>query len=441
MKGLTYPLNAVFLEEPKTLIANTAELPADATYTLVKKPDLSTNGTKNAVVKVSFPDQYDKNYDHEIEVQVPVKVEGVNLKDGEFTLKPLAMHVNEVNDDLRPLPVEELESWHETDGTKTLNGQSVRFLVKSVTWSQSPSTKKAGQARGVVTVTTKGDKTMLANVPVNIVGATARPDLKTPWGTELLAKDAVANTTALAQFDKADSPVTYKWKEPLNVTPTATADHVMHNAVVVTYGDKTTQEVPVSVTVGPSQASEFTVAPAKVEVHYGQTVAPEASLTPEQKTHFNVSQVTLEQPVVTTKLGQVNANGQVVFKDGSTASVEVPVVVVGATAKNDVTTAWNVLPTPQTLVSNVASLAKYTPTYTWNKRPNVSPTKEESHVVSGVVDVTYPDKVVQHLPVTLTVLASQAERFDNATDKQVLPVVVAYGATDLDAMHALEPET
>ena len=332
-------------------------------------------------------------------------------------------------------------SWHETDGTKTLNGQALRSLVKSVTWSQSPSTKKAGQARGVVTVTTKDDKTMLANVPVNIVGATARVDLKTPWGIELLAKDAVADTTALAQFDKADSPVTYKWKEPLNVTPTATADHVMHNAVVVTYGDKTTQEVPVSVTVGPSQASKFTVAPAKVEVHYGQKVDPEASLTPEQKTHFNVSQVTLEQPVVTTKLGQVNANGQVVFKDGSTASVEVPVVVVGATAKNDVTTAWNVLSTPQTLVSNVASLAKYTPTYTWNKRPNVSPTKEESHVVSGVVDVTYPDKVVQHLPVTLTVLASQAERFDNATDKQVLPFVVAYGATELDVMHALEPET
>ena len=441
VKGLTYPLNAVFLQEPKALIANTAELPADATYALIKKPDLSTNGTKNAVVKVSFLDQYDKNYNHEIEVQVPVKVEGVNLKDGEFTLKPLVMHVNEVNDDLRPLPVEELESWHETDGTKTLNGQALRSLVKSVTWSQSPSTKKAGQARGVVTVTTKDDKTMLANVPVNIVGATARVDLKTPWGTELLAKDAVADTTALAQFDKADSPVTYKWKEPLNVTPTATADHVMHNAVVVTYGDKTTQEVPVSVTVGPSQASKFTVAPAKVEVHYGQTVDPEASLTPEQKTHFNVSQVTLEQPVVTTKLGQVNANGQVVFNDGSTASVEVPVVVVGATAKNDVTTAWNILPTPQTLVSNVASLAKYTPTYTWNKRPDVSSTKEESHVVSGVVDVTYPDKVVQHLPVTLTVLASQAERFDNATDKQVLPVVVAYGATELDAMHALEPET
>ncbi len=441
VKGLTYPLNAVFLQEPKALIANTAELPADATYALIKKPDLSTNGTKNAVVKVSFLDQYDKNYNHEIEVQVPVKVEGVNLKDGEFTLKPLVMHVNEVNDDLRPLPVEELESWHETDGTKTLNGQALRSLVKSVTWSQSPSTKKAGQARGVVTVTTKDDKTMLANVPVNIVGATARADLKTPWGTELLAKDAVADTTALAQFDKADSPVTYKWKEPLNVTPTATADHVMHNAVVVTYGDKTTQEVPVSVTVGPSQASKFTVAPAKVEVHYGQTVDPGASLTPEQKTHFNVSQVTLEQPVVTTKLGQVNANGQVVFNDGSTASVEVPVVVVGATAKNDVTTAWNILPTPQTLVSNVSSLAKYTPTYTWNKRPNVSPTKEESHAVSGVVDVTYPDKVVQHLPVTLTVLASQAERFDNATDKQVLPVVVAYGATELDVMHALEPET
>ena len=228
------------MQEPKALIANTAELPADATYALIKKPDLSTNGTKNAVVKVSFLDQYDKNYNHEIEVQVPVKVEGVNLKDGEFTLKPLVMHVNEVNDDLRPLPVEELESWHETDGTKTLNGQALRSLVKSVTWSQSPSTKKAGQARGVVTVTTKDDKTMLANVPVNIVGATARVDLKTPWGIELLAKDAVADTTALAQFDKADSPVTYKWKEPLNVTPTATADHVMHNAVVVTYGDKTT---------------------------------------------------------------------------------------------------------------------------------------------------------------------------------------------------------
>jgi Rib/alpha/Esp surface antigen-like repeat protein len=74
VKGLTYPLNAVFLQEPKALIANTAELPADATYALIKKPDLSTNGTKNAVVKVSFLDQYDKNYKSKFQLRSKVLI-------------------------------------------------------------------------------------------------------------------------------------------------------------------------------------------------------------------------------------------------------------------------------------------------------------------------------------------------------------------------------
>ncbi|MDE6376162.1 MAG: hypothetical protein K2L20_03210, partial [Ligilactobacillus sp.] len=122
VSGLNYPLNAVFLQTPKELVANSNELPADAVYTLVKKPDLTTKGTKNAVVKVSFLDKYDPNYRHEIEVKVPVKVEGVDLKDGQFTLKPLVMHVNEVNDYLRPLALDDFQSWHENYSDRVLSG-------------------------------------------------------------------------------------------------------------------------------------------------------------------------------------------------------------------------------------------------------------------------------------------------------------------------------
>ncbi|WP_304976386.1 Rib/alpha-like domain-containing protein, partial [uncultured Ligilactobacillus sp.] len=440
VKDLKYPLNAVFLQEPKELIANHDVLPADATYSFVKKPDLSTKGTKDAVVKVSFLDKFDPNYRHEIEVKVPVKVEGVDLKDGQFTLKPLVMHVNEVNDDLRPLSLEELQSWHENDNSKVLSGQALRSLVKSITWSQSPSTKRVGQARGVVTVTTKDDKTMLADVPVNIVGATAKVDLTTPWGTPVAAKDALVDTDALAQFDKDGSPVEYAWKEPLDVTPTANADHVVHNTVVVTYGDKTKQDVPVVLTVGHSQASDFNVALAQVKVHYGQTVDPEVSLTKEQKAQFKVSQVTLDRPVMTTNLGNSTATVRVVFNDGSTTLVEMPVLVVGATAKTDVTTAWNVLPDPENLVNDTATLAQYAPTYTWAQRPNVTPAKEEAHEVFGTVDVTYPDKVVQPLPVVLTVSNSQATVFEKAPDKHLLPVVVNYGSVAPDAMAALTSE-
>ena len=440
--GFTYPLNAVFLQDPKELIANVKELPANATYTFVKKPDLSTSGMKNAVVKVSFPDEYDPNYHHEMEVNVPVNVEDIDLKAGKFTLKPLVMHVNEVNDDMRPLPVEELQSWQETGGKKTLSGDPLWSLVKSVTWSQSPSTKLAGTAQGVVTVTTKDDKTTLANVPVNIIGATAKQGVKTPWGTSVKAQDMIANTTELAQFGKV-TPLTYTWKTPLNVTPTENEAHVVHNTVVVDYGDKTMQEVPVTVTVGASLASKFKAPLDQVTVHYGQNLDPATVLTSEQKAQAKVSKVTFNAPVVTTGLGNKQVATTLTFEDGSTASMLLPVQVLGATAKTGVKTAWNVLPAAQALVDNVSALAQYTPTYTWQSQPNVTPGKNQPHVVSGVVNVTYPDKVVQAVPVTLAVGRSQATVFDEATTGKIVPVVVNHGATvaTTDALQALTPES
>ncbi len=487
--GFTYPLNAVFLQDPKELIANVKELPANATYTFVKKPDLSTSGMKNAVVKVSFPDEYDPNYHHEMEVNVPVNVEDIDLKAGKFTLKPLVMHVNEVNDDMRPLPVEELQSWQETGGKKTLSGDPLWSLVKSVTWSQSPSTKLAGTAQGVVTVTTKDDKTTLANVPVNIIGATAKQGksvtwsqspstklagtaqgvvtvttkddkttlanvpvniigatakqgVKTPWGTSVKAQDMIANTTELAQFGKV-TPLTYTWKTPLNVTPTENEAHVVHNTVVVDYGDKTMQEVPITVTVGASLASKFKAPLDQVTVHYGQNLDPATVLTSEQKAQAKVSKVTFNAPVVTTGLGNKQVATTLTFEDGSTASMLLPVQVLGATAKTGVKTAWNVLPAAQALVDNVSALAQYTPTYTWQSQPNVTPGKNQPHVVSGVVNVTYPDKVVQAVPVTLAVGRSQATVFDEATTGKIVPVVVNHGATvaTTDALQALTPES
>lgn len=440
--GFTYPLNAVFLQDPKELIANVKELPANATYTFVKKPDLSTSGMKNAVVKVSFPDEYDPNYHHEMEVNVPVNVEDVDLKAGKFTLKPLVMHINEVNDDMRPLPVEELQSWQETGGKKTLSGEPLWSLVKSVTWSQSPSTKLAGTAQGVVTVTTKDDKTTLANVPVNIIGATAKQGMKTPWGTSVKAQDMIANTTELAQFGKV-TPLTYTWKTPLNVTPTENEAHIVHNTVVVDYGDKTMQEVPVTVTVGASLASKFKAPLDQVTVHYGQNLDPATVLTSEQKAQAKVRKVTFNAPVVTTGLGNKQVATTLTFEDGSTASMLLPVQVLGATAKTGVKTAWNVLPVAQALVDNVSALAQYTPTYTWQSQPNVTPGKNQPHVVSGVVNVTYPDKVVQAVPVTLEVSRSQATVFDEATTGKIVPVVVNHGATvaTTDALQALTPES
>ncbi|MFJ6958112.1 MAG: Rib/alpha-like domain-containing protein [Ligilactobacillus animalis] len=440
--GFTYPSNAVFLQDPKELIANVKELPANATYTFVKKPDLSTSGMKNAVVKVSFPDEYDPNYHHEMEVNVPVNVEDVDLKAGKFTLKPLVMHVNEVNDDMRPLPVEELQSWQETGGKKTLSGEPLWSLVKSVTWSQSPSTKLAGTAQGVVTVTTKDDKTTLANVPVNIIGATAKQGMKTPWGTSVKAQDMIANTTELAQFGKV-TPLTYTWKTPLNVTPTENEAHIVHNTVVVDYGDKTMQEVPVTVTVGASLASKFKAPLDQVTVHYGQNLDPATVLTSEQKAQAKVRKVTFNAPVVTAGLGNKQVATTLTFEDGSTASMLLPVQALGATAKTGVKTAWNVLPAAQALVDNVSALAQYTPTYTWQSQPNVTPGKNQPHVVSGVVNVTYPDKVVQAVPVTLEVGRSQATVFDEATTGKIVPVVVNHGATvaTTDALQALTPES
>ena len=252
----------------------------------------------------------------------------------------------------------------------------------------------------------------------------------------------IANTTELAQFGKV-TPLTYTWKTPLNVTPTENEAHVVHNTVVVDYGDKTMQEVPVTVTVGASLASKFKAPLDQVTVHYGQNLDPATVLTSEQKAQAKVSKVTFNAPVVTTGLGNKQVATTLTFEDGSTASMLLPVQVLGATAKTGVKTAWNVLPAAQALVDNVSALAQYTPTYTWQSQPNVTPGKNQPHVVSGVVNVTYPDKVVQAVPVTLAVGRSQATVFDEATTGKIVPVVVNHGATvaTTDALQALTPES
>lgn len=105
----------------------------------------------------------------------------------------------------------------------------------------------------------------------------------------------IANTTELAQFGKV-TPLTYTWKTPLNVTPTENEAHVVHNTVVVDYGDKTMQEVPVTVTVGASLASKFKAPLDQVTVHYGQNLDPATVLTSEQKAQAKVSKVTFNAP-------------------------------------------------------------------------------------------------------------------------------------------------
>ena len=404
--GKEYPLNASFLEDPKLLVANADQLPTDAKYSWVTKPDLTKSGNQQVEVKVSFADKYDPTYQHELVVPVLVKVADFDLKDGSFKVKAVTMHVNE-NSNTVPLTSKDLLSWTSRDGKKTLAGEPLWSLVKSVSWGESPVTNVAGKTTGFVSVATKDDQEMLASVDVNVVGAKAKTGLTVPWGQQLNAGDAVANQAELEQF----GPVTYAWKKPLQVTPQPKEEHVSQDDVVVTYGDHTTELLPVSVQVEPSEAENFSkdknVKFQPVVVGLNENVAANKALeglVPAEQKNLQVVNAVFKDKVDTTNIGEKQVPATLTFADSSTAETNMPVKVVSQAQNYDPTVKKNLQVklgetlTPESVLNPDVTLPKGTKV-TWK----VPVDTNKAGMQTGEVEVIYPDSSKDELPVQVKV--------------------------------------
>lgn len=260
--------------------------------------------------------------------------------------------------------------------------------------------------------------------------------VETEWGKVPEAASVVADTAELQPFG-----ATYSWGLAPVTTPSAKEDHKVMEQLLVTYRDGAKQILPVTVTVKKSAGEEFVAARdhlvlQPLTVNYGATVMADAAnkaLTPTEKVNLKVADVNFKNAVDTLTVGESLQPVQVSFTDGSTLETNVPVEVVGAVAKQGISTPWGTKVAAKQLVANADNLAQFGSKdhpvmYQWLSEPVVTPTKEQNHTVSVVVTVTYGDGAKQQLPVSFAVEPSAAEKLMENTRQVYVPLTVNYGA-------------
>ena len=178
--------------------------------------------------------------------------------------------------------------------------------IQSVTFDAPISNTEASSGTQKATVTFNDGSTAKVDIPVDVVVATAKQAQTTPWGQVPAAKDMIANTDALSQFDQADTPVSYTWKQEPNVRPAiGSTDRTVTGIVTVTYPDGVTQDVEVTVDVEASDAERFLESQdpttQTVNAKRGETVDTATAIdgiTTDAKTKFNVTGATFDLSLI-----------------------------------------------------------------------------------------------------------------------------------------------
>ncbi|HGI4609552.1 TPA: alpha-like surface protein [Streptococcus agalactiae] len=244
--------------DAKDSIANTDELPSNSTYNWKNghKPDTSTSGEKDGIVEVHYPDGTVDDVNVKVTVTskktdntaptLTVTPEQQTVKvDEDITFTVTAEDENEVE-----LGLDDLKAKYENDiiGARV----KIKYLTKEPNKKVMEVTiMKATLAdKGAITFTAKdkaGNQAEPKTVTINVLPPDKikySPEAKhrtVEQHAELDAKDSIANT------DELPSNSTYNWKN--GHKPDTSTPGEKNAVVIVTYPDKSTDEVPVKVTV------------------------------------------------------------------------------------------------------------------------------------------------------------------------------------------------
>ncbi|WP_271329023.1 Rib/alpha-like domain-containing protein [Lactococcus muris] len=284
----------------------------------------------------------------------------IDLKGSKIEFNKPTLHVNQDIDAINDLLTREyventiIKKLTLSDGT-VYEGQALKDVlnenVASYDWSDTPEVDVASDdvyARLRASLNNRRTVTWL--MEVNVVGAKAKENLHTPWGTEINAIDAIANTAELKEFDTAIAPVSYDWKEKPNFSPEAGSDHKVTGVVSVNYPDGTTQDVEVTISVDESDAEKYE--PKGQNVNTGLNETPKAEDGISNKSDLPES-TTYEWkvPVDTSTSGEKDGVVVVKYPDGSSEEVSVKIVVTDKT-----TDAVELVPTGQDKGSSPESM-------------------------------------------------------------------------------------
>ncbi|WHQ79993.1 Rib/alpha-like domain-containing protein [Ligilactobacillus animalis] len=401
------------LPEAKSGVANSADLPGNTKYNWKSPVEVTTPGTKQGTVVVTYPD----GSRDELPVQVKVETDA-DL----YTPKG-----QQVKTEVGKTP----------DAKKGVSNSQELPVDTKYSWKNPVDVTKPGTKQGTVEVTyPDGSKDEL---PVQVkVGTDA--DLHTPKGKQVVTEVGKTPGAKSGVANSADLPTNtqYSWKNPINVTTPGEKQ----GTVEVTYPDGSKDELPVQVKVG-TDADMYT--PKAQPVNTELNKEPEAKSGVANSAELPVNtQYNWKNPVEVSAPGEKQGTVVVTYPDGS--QDELPIQVkVGTDADlytpkdQQVVTEVGKTPDAKSGVSNSRDLPVDTK-YTWKDPVEVSTPGEKQ----GTVVVTYPDGSKDELPVQVKVgtdadlytpkgqqvnteLNKEPEAKSGVSNSQELPVDTKYG--------------
>ena len=371
---------------------NTNDLPAGTNYSWSEQPDTSKPGSKTGKVLITYPDKSTE------EVTVTV-------------------NVTPQKDEYTPTGIpQEVDNGHVPDPETSVNKTGLPEGT-TVTWKTRPDVSTPGSHPGVALVHYPDGTEDEVEVPVRVKEQkdTFNPTAKEP--NQTVRHNEVPDPEKSINTNDLPAGTNYSWSEQ----PDTSKPGSKTGKVLITYPDKSTEEVTVTVNVTP-QKDEYTPTGIPQEVDNGHVPDPETSVNktglPEGTT------VTWKtRPDVSTP-GSHPGVALVHYPDGTEDEVEVPVRVkeqkdtFNPTAKEpNQTVRHNEVPDPEKSI-NTNDLPAGT-NYSWSEQPDTSKPGNKP----GKVLITYPDNSTEEVTVTVEVTPQKddydpqpkAQTVDNGT--------------------------
>ncbi|WP_142358972.1 SIALI-17 repeat-containing surface protein [Streptococcus mitis] len=371
---------------------NTNDLPAGTNYSWSEQPDTSKPGSKTGKVLITYPDKSTE------EVTVTV-------------------NVTPQKDEYTPTGIpQEVDNGHVPDPETSVNKTGLPEGT-TVTWKTRPDVSTPGSHPGVALVHYPDGTEDEVEVPVRVKEQkdTFNPTAKEP--NQTVRHNEVPDPEKSINTNDLPKGTNYSWSEQ----PDTSKPGSKTGKVLITYPDKSTEEVTVTVNVTP-QNDEYTPTGIPQEVDNGHVPDPETSVNktglPEGTT------VTWKDTPVVNTPGSHPGVALVHYPDGTEDEVEVPVTVkkqsdtFNPTAKEpNQTVRHNEVPDPEKSI-NTNDLPAGT-NYSWSEQPDTSKPGNKP----GKVLITYPDNSTEEVTVTVEVTPQKddydpqpkAQTVDNGT--------------------------
>ena len=319
-------------------------------------------------------------------------------KAGNSTSKLVNITVSSMRGKYTPTGIpQEVDNGHVPDPETSVNKTGLPEGT-TVTWKTRPDVSTPGSHPGVALVHYPDGTEDEVEVPVTVKkqSDTFNPTAKEP--NQTVRHNEVPDPEKSINTNDLPAGTNYSWSEQ----PDTSKPGSKTGKVLITYPDKSTEEVTVTVNVTP-QKDEYTPTGIPQEVDNGHVPDPETSVNktglPEGTT------VTWKtRPDVSTP-GSHPGVALVHYPDGTEDEVEVPVTVkkqsdtFNPTAKEPNQTAKHGSEPSAEGSINTDGLPKGT-TYTWVEKPDTNSTPGSK---PGKVLITYPDNSTEEVPVMVEV--------------------------------------